>query len=425
MEVVYALLIAAAFVALLLVLRKSPTPRSAAPARPETTPTAESKADAAAAGKARASQAEPSVAAEASREAEREPAREVSGPTAEVPPATVEAEPEAPESAPTKGGREPALSLHHVADVAGLRAGLAKSRAEAGFFGRLKALFVAKRELSESLASEIEEVLLSSDVGVKTASRILESIRDGLSRGELQDEAKVWAALRAEATAILRAGGESGSFPLTKTPTVVLLVGVNGSGKTTTIGKLATRLAAEGHQCVLAAADTFRAAAVQQLVIWGERVGVEVVRGKEGADPGSVVFDAIRRAQELGADVVLADTAGRLHTKANLMAELQKVARTADKAMSGAPHEVLLVLDATNGQNALAQATEFTEALPLTGLVLTKLDGTAKGGMVLGVCDSLRLPVRFIGLGERAEDLRDFVPEEFVEALLGKEVEPS
>ncbi len=404
MEVVYALVIAAAFIALLLLLRKRSEPV-------RRTPQEGQPADEASAASAEVPMPEPEEAASA------EPV-----PGMGVAPAPELTEPERVSAEIDVGARP---SLRHVPDVGGLRQGLAKSRSESGFFGRLRALLVGKREMSPELATEIEEVLLSSDVGVKTTGRILDAIRGDLPGGDLADETKVWAALRSEATAILSAGGESGAFPLTKKPTVVLLVGVNGSGKTTTIGKLATRLTAEGRSCVLAAGDTFRAAAVQQLVIWGERVGVEVVRGKDGADPGSVVFDAIQRANEHGADVVLADTAGRLHTKSNLMAELKKVARTAEKAMPGAPHEVLLVLDATNGQNALAQASEFAEALPVTGLVLTKLDGTAKGGMVLGVCDTLGLPVRFIGLGERAEDLRDFVPAEFVEALLGREAEPS
>jgi fused signal recognition particle receptor len=172
---------------------------------------------------------------------------------------------------------------------------------------------------------------------------------------------------------------------------------------------------------VLAAGDTFRAAAVQQLVVWGQRVGCEVVRGKDGADPGSVLFDAVKKAQELNVDVVLADTAGRLHTKSNLMAEMQKIVRTVGKALDGAPHELLLVIDATNGQNALAQANEFKETLGLTGIVLTKLDGTAKGGVLLGISDSLKLPVRFIGLGERPDDLHEFVADDFIEALLGKD----
>jgi fused signal recognition particle receptor len=197
------------------------------------------------------------------------------------------------------------------------------------------------------------------------------------------------------------------------------MVGVNGSGKTTTIGKIATQMKNEDRDSVLAAGDTFRAAAVQQLQVWGRRVGCEVIKGKDGADPGAVIFDAIRQGTEAGADLVLADTAGRLLTKTNLMEELKKVARTMGKAMEGAPHEILLVIDATNGQNALAQSRQFAEALPLTGIVLTKMDGTAKGGVILGICDELKVPVRYIGIGEKADDLRPFDAEEFVEALLG------
>jgi len=320
---------------------------------------------------------------------------------------------------------EPRPSVVHVPDVAGLRKGLAKSRGEGGFFGRLRALLGGKKEISPAIAEDIEEILLSSDVGVATTSAMLERIRDQLTRGELVDSSKVWDALRAEALRILRVGDDDGAFVLRAMPTVVLMVGVNGSGKTTTIGKLATRLRAEGKTSVLAAGDTFRAAAVGQLVAWGDRTGSTVVRGKDGGDPASVIFEAIKKGKESGAEVVLADTAGRLHTKTNLMAELQKIARTAAKALDGAPHEILLVIDATNGQNALAQAREFKDALPLTGIVLTKLDGTAKGGVILGICDTLKLPVRFIGLGERPDDLRAFSPEEFLEALLGKESEAS
>jgi fused signal recognition particle receptor len=200
---------------------------------------------------------------------------------------------------------------------------------------------------------------------------------------------------------------------------------VNGVGKTTTIGKLATRYNAAGKKVVLAAGDTFRAAAVQQLEVWGKRVGAEVVRGKEGADPGAVAFDATTKAKESGADLLLVDTAGRLHTKAPLMDEIKKVRKTIAKALDGAPHETFLVLDATTGQNALSQAAMFKEALDLTGIVLTKLDGTAKGGIVLGICDELGVPVRYVGLGERAEDLREFDAEDFVEALFGKGEEES
>lgn len=324
---------------------------------------------------------------------------------------------------------ESAPSARDVADdrpsrtvnVQSLRKGLAKSREAEGFFGRLKALLVGRKEIDAGITEEIEEVLLASDVGVRTTEAILSRLRDGLERNEFGDEAKVWEALRAEAVRILSVEGQAGAFEITKKPTVVMLVGVNGAGKTTTIGKLATQLKAQGKHCVLAAGDTFRAAAVQQLKVWGERVGCEVIHGKDGADPGSVVFEAIKRAIEVNADVVLADTAGRLHTKTNLMTQMKKIAKTADKALSGAPHETLLVIDATNGQNAAAQATEFKEALGLTGIVLTKLDGTAKGGMILGICDTLRVPVRFVGLGERPDDLHEFSPDAFVEALLGRD----
>ena len=326
---------------------------------------------------------------------------------------------------PPSGGRPPPPSTRGAErtprDIEGLRRGLSKARGSEGFFGRLRALFTGKKELGADITTELEEVLLASDVGSETTALLLERVKEALSQNELADPEKVWDALRAEAERIVSVDGTTGPLELRSKPTVVLLVGVNGAGKTTTIGKLATKLQTSGKKCVLAAGDTFRAAAVQQLVVWGDRVGCEVVRGKDGADPGSVVFDAIKRAEELGVDVVLADTAGRLHTKSNLMAEMKKIAKTAEKALAGAPHEILLVIDATNGQNALAQAKEFKEALPLTGIVLTKLDGTAKGGVVLGIANALRLPVRFVGLGERPDDLHEFAPADFVEALLGRE----
>jgi fused signal recognition particle receptor len=264
----------------------------------------------------------------------------------------------------------------------------------------------------------MEEVMLSSDVGVKTTQSILERLRERLNKNELGDEAAVWAALRAEAQRILAL--EGGKIRVGAKPTVVLMVGVNGVGKTTSIGKLATRYNADGKKVVLAAGDTFRAAAVQQLEVWGKRVGANVVKGKEGADPGAVAFEATNKAKEAAADLLLVDTAGRLHTKAPLMDEIKKVRKTIAKAMDGAPHETLLVLDATTGQNALTQAAMFKEAVDLTGIILTKLDGTAKGGIVLGICDELKVPVRYIGIGERAEDLREFQAEEFVEALFGQ-----
>lgn len=316
----------------------------------------------------------------------------------------------APAPAPTAAPRTPR------ADVAGLRKGLAATRG--GFIAKLSALLQGKKEIDPAILEQLEEVMLASDVGPRTTQAILARLRESLDRKELQDADSVWSALRAEATRILGIGG--GALRVHARPTVVLLVGVNGVGKTTTIGKLATRYTSLGKKVVLAAGDTFRAAAVQQLEIWGKRVGVEVIRGKEGADPGAVVFDATTRAKETGADLLLVDTAGRLHTKVPLMDEIKKVRKTIGKALEGAPHETLLVLDATNGQNALQQAAMFREALDVTGIVLTKLDGTAKGGVVLGICDELHVPVRYVGLGERAEDLREFHADEFVEALFGR-----
>jgi len=333
----------------------------------------------------------------------------------EAPPTKV-ADVERPKAAPTPVvARDSAPAKRK--DIEGLRKGLTKVREKEGFFGRLKALFSGKREIDPGIVEQIEEVLLTSDVGVATTQKLLAEIKDRLAKNELTDEARVWDLLRERATELLAIGG--GGIALTTKPTVVMVVGVNGVGKTTTIGKLATKLKGEGKKVVLAAGDTFRAAAVQQLNVWGKRIGCEVVSGKDGANPGAVIFDAIQRAKDVGADVVLADTAGRLHTKANLMEELKKASRTMAKAFDGAPHETLLVLDATNGQNAMQQAAMFKEALPLSGIVLTKLDGTAKGGVILGICAEQQLPVRYVGIGERAEDLREFNAEEFVEAMLG------
>jgi fused signal recognition particle receptor len=335
-------------------------------------------------------------------------------PSAEVLPEVDSAETRAAEAA--EAAEEAAHAAATKKDVAGLRKGLAATRG--GFMARLKAIFTGKKEIDPAILEQVEEVMISSDVGVKTTQAILERLREGMKKNELADADAVWAALRAEATRIL-------TIPTPKSgahkPLVVLMVGVNGVGKTTTIGKLATKWNADGKKVVLAAGDTFRAAAVQQLEVWGKRVGAEVVKGKEGADPGAVAFEATKKAAEVAADVLFVDTAGRLHTKVNLMDEIKKVKRTIAKAMEGAPHETLLIVDATTGQNALTQAAMFKEALDLTGIVLTKLDGTAKGGVVLAVCDELQVPVRYIGLGERAEDLREFVAADFVEALFGKD----
>lgn len=431
MTIVYLLVaVAAAAAVYFLFLKKSPS-AEALPPREEPPRLAERPAPAATPSPSVADRAaaKPTPAPSSTEPARRAPASATPAPApAEAPAASVEVSTAAP--APTAAvsveapaPRAPVKSLAGERDVASLRRGLTKARSDEGFFGRLRALFGGKKELSADITADLEEALLASDVGVRTTELLIQRVQETLHGKELVDPVKVWDALRGEARRILSLEGRAGAFALPAQPTVVLMVGVNGAGKTTTIGKLATKLQAEGRKVVLAAGDTFRAAAVQQLVVWAERVGCEVVRGKDGADSGAVIFDAIKKAQELGADVVLADTAGRLHTKANLMTEMKKVVKTVGKALDGAPHETLLVLDATNGQNALAQAKEFKDTLELSGLVLTKLDGTAKGGVILGICEELALPVRFIGLGERPDDLHPFVAEDFVEALLGKDGE--
>jgi fused signal recognition particle receptor len=265
---------------------------------------------------------------------------------------------------------------------------------------------------------------LASDVGVKTTATILDALKAEASAGKLSREEDVWKTLTTLATGLLavhgRSFGDHASSPL-----VILVIGVNGVGKTTTIGKLASRYRRQGKRVLLAAGDTFRAAAVLQLEVWGRRVDCPVVKGKDGADPGSVIFDAIKRAQAESIDVVIADTAGRLHTKVPLMDELKKVARTVAKALDRPADEVLLVLDATTGQNAVQQAHMFRETMEITGIALTKLDGTAKGGVVLGIANEHQVPVRFVGLGEKVEDLREFDPTVFAEALFSRPDEMS
>lgn len=300
-----------------------------------------------------------------------------------------------------------------------LSAGLAKTRG--GFMARLDGLLGSGRAIDEAVLADLEELLFTADIGVKTATALLEAVRTKVRAKVLADPAQLRQALRAEITRILSLDGAAAALPPfapgAVRPWVVMVVGVNGSGKTTTVGKLAAKLQEAGHSVVLGAGDTFRAAAGEQLEIWAGRVGAPVIRGKDGADPASVCYEAVQQGVALKADVVICDTAGRLHTKAPLMEELKKVKRVLAKAAPGAPHEVLLVLDSTSGQNAIAQARQFHEALQVTGLVLTKLDGTAKGGVVIGICDELKLPVRWVGVGEAVPDLRAFSPDEFVEAL--------
>jgi fused signal recognition particle receptor len=299
-------------------------------------------------------------------------------------------------------------------DLGALAPGLAKTRA--GWVSRLGQVFSGRKQIDPSLVDEMEKVLLTADIGVRTSSKLLEDVRRSMGKKELTDTDAIWAFLRRRCREILSFDAPPVRWDRAR-PFVLLIIGVNGSGKTTTIGKLAAQLRASGKNVLLAAGDTFRAAATEQLEVWGGRVGVEVVRGKDGADPSSVIFDAIRRGKAQGADVVIGDTAGRLHTKTDLMQELEKVRRVVGKAEEGAPHETWLVIDATSGQNAIAQAQIFTQAMAVTGIVLTKLDGTAKGGVILGIVDQLGIPVRYIGVGERVEDLRAFDADEFVEAL--------
>ena len=286
---------------------------------------------------------------------------------------------------------------------------------------RLQGIFGGSRQVDESTLAEMEEILFTADIGVKTATSLLEGARERVKRRELDDPARLKAALRQEIARIVSLGGPPGAnreFAVGPSrPWVIMVVGVNGSGKTTTVGKLAAKLGQAGHRVLLGAGDTFRAAAGEQLEVWADRVGAPVVRGKDGSDPASVCFEAVKRGVEEKVDVVLLDTAGRLHTKLPLMEELKKVKRVVDKALPGAPHDVLLVLDATNGQNAIAQARQFHEALGVTGIALTKLDGTAKGGVVIGISDELGIPVRYVGVGEKVADLRAFDPAEFVDAL--------
>ena len=295
-----------------------------------------------------------------------------------------------------------------------LKQGLAKTRKQ-GFISRLGKIF-SKKKIDGDLLEELEEVLYTADIGPKTATRIFSAIREGMSKDDLEDPKRVWNKLREESSAILNVDSPPIHFDGHK-PFVLLVLGVNGVGKTTTIGKVAAKLQSSGKSVLLAAGDTFRAAATEQLEVWGERTGSPVVKGKQSGDPSSVIFDAIKRGQDENVDVVICDTAGRLHTKVDLMDELMKIGRVIDKAMPGAPHETWLVLDSTTGQNAISQAEIFKKAMDITGIVLTKLDGTAKGGVVLGICDTLAVPIRYIGVGEQIDDLREFNPNAFVDAL--------
>lgn len=298
-----------------------------------------------------------------------------------------------------------------------------------GFFDKLKAGLaktkqnlidkfdevVLGRKIDESTIEEIEEILLASDVGTKTTTDIIDKIRARIKSGELQSSEDLKMVIKSEMTKSL---GESHPISISKQrPFVILTVGVNGVGKTTTIGKLASRFRSEGYSVLLAAGDTFRAAAIEQVEIWAKRAGAELIKHQSGSDPAAVAFDAIEAAKHRGIDIVIIDTAGRLHTKAPLMEELKKINRVIKKSIPDAPHETLLIIDATTGQNAIRQANIFHEAIGITGMVLTKLDGTAKGGIVFAIYREFNIPIKLIGIGEAIDDLKDFEPEIFVNAL--------
>ncbi|MBP3370464.1 MAG: signal recognition particle-docking protein FtsY [Clostridia bacterium] len=295
-----------------------------------------------------------------------------------------------------------------------LKAGLSKTKN--AIFGQIDEVLKAFVKVDEDLLDELEELLIMSDVGVGATEEIMERLRDDVKDGRLKEKDQVIDALKAILTDMI---GEGGELDLSTTPSIILVIGVNGAGKTTSIGKISNRLVSKGKRVVVAAADTFRAAAIDQLAVWCERSGAEIVKQNEGSDPAAVVYDALNYAKKRNADVLIIDTAGRLHNKTNLMNELAKINRVIDKECPNAARENLLVLDATTGQNAILQAKEFRNAANITGLVLNKLDGTAKGGIVISIKKELDIPVKFIGVGEKIDDMQEFNNEEFVEALFG------
>lgn len=295
-----------------------------------------------------------------------------------------------------------------------LKSGLTKTKNS--FDEKINNIFSVFRKVDEELLEELEEALIMSDIGIETATEIIENLRGRIKREKLEDAEQVKSALREEMKNIFDSVDKS--LKLETTPSVILIVGVNGVGKTTSIGKIANRLKKDGKKIVIAAADTFRAAAVEQLEIWANRANCDIVKKEEGIDPASVVFDAIKRTKEIGADILICDTAGRLHNKQYLMDELSKIQKVIDKELPDSSKEVLLVLDATTGQNAISQVKAFKETTNLTGIVLTKLDGTAKGGVTLGIVNENKIPVKFIGVGEQIDDMEIFNSDDFVKAII-------
>lgn len=295
-----------------------------------------------------------------------------------------------------------------------LKNGLSKTKTS--FDEKINEVFSNFRKVDEKFLEELEEALVMSDIGIETSVKIIDSLRNRMKKEKIEDEEAVKEALRYEMKKIL--DNSDISLKLNTTPSVILVIGVNGVGKTTSIGKMANRLAKDGKKVVVAAADTFRAAAVEQLEIWAKRAGAEIVKKEEGIDPASVVYDAIKKTKEIGADILICDTAGRLHNKKYLMDELNKIQKVINKEMGECDKEVLLVLDGTTGQNAISQVKAFKEEADITGLVLTKLDGTAKGGVVIGIVEENNIPVKFIGIGEQIDDMEVFNSEDFVKAII-------
>ncbi len=312
------------------------------------------------------------------------------------------------------GSTEPAPDASKTSLLDRLKAGIQKTRA--GLMEKLDDAVSGRKEIDAEVLEELEYALITADIGAKTTAEILERIRQRVARSQSGDIAELKNLIREHLLEIL----EAADRPLpqvTEKPAVIMVVGVNGAGKTTSIGKLTRRLQSEGRTVLLCAADTFRAAAIEQLEIWAQRTGAEMIRQQPGSDPSAVLFDALHAARARKVDCVIVDTAGRLHTKTNLMAELEKMRRTASRVIPDAPHEVLLVMEATTGQNGLEQARKFTESSAVTGIILTKLDGTAKGGVVVAISRELNLPIRYVGVGEQLDDLLPFDPETFVASL--------
>ncbi len=352
---------------------------------------------------------------------ETAPSQPGSTPGATPPPEKKKEQMEAPAPPEAETTEEAPKNILHE-DVGVLFKRLTKrlSKTRNSLVKKVDELFLGKKVIDPELLDDLEEILITADLGINTTMELVDNAREKLARNELSDPLALKKILKDKITQFVLSSDQPAELVMPDSgPFVIMVIGVNGVGKTTTIGKMARKFVDSGRSVMLIAADTFRAAAIDQLRIWAERVGIELVSQKPGADPSSVVFDGLSGAGNV--DVVIIDTAGRLHTKVNLMEELKKIKRVAGKRMTGAPHEIMLVIDATTGQNAISQARLFNEAVGLTGITLTKLDGTAKGGIVVNICREFNIPIRFIGIGEQVDDLRDFDPNEFVEALFAED----